>query len=92
MTIFFLQRIVQPIQGPGPFSISSVIIFFTDGRTPWTSDELITRRLPKYRTTQTQNKRIHTPNNHALSGIQTHNPRVQASEDSSYLRPLGVLN
>jgi hypothetical protein len=38
-----------------------------------------------------QNKRIHTPNIHALSGIRTHDPSVRASEDSSCLRPV-VLN
>jgi hypothetical protein len=31
----------------------------TDGRTPWTSDQLVARPLPKHRTTQTQNKHIH---------------------------------
>jgi hypothetical protein len=31
--------------------------FFTDGRTPWTSDQPVARPLPKHRTTQTQNKR-----------------------------------
>jgi hypothetical protein len=34
-----------------------------------------------------ENKRIHTPIIHALSGIRTHDPSVRASEDSSYLRP-----
>jgi hypothetical protein len=33
--------------------------FYTVGRTPWTSDQLVARPLPKQRTTQTQNKRIH---------------------------------
>jgi hypothetical protein len=33
---------------------------FTDGRTPWTSDQLVARPLPKQRTTQTQNKHIKT--------------------------------
>jgi hypothetical protein len=42
--------------------------FFTVGRTPWTGDQPVTRPLPAHRTTQTQNKRIHTPNIHALSG------------------------
>jgi hypothetical protein len=42
---------------------------FTDGRTPWMSDQLVARPLPKHRTTQTQNKHIHTPNNHSLCGI-----------------------
>jgi hypothetical protein len=59
------------------------MIIFTDGRTPWTSP------LPKYRTTQTQNKHVHTPNIHALCGIRTHEPSFRASEDSSCLRPLG---
>jgi hypothetical protein len=61
--------------------------FFTDGRAPWASDQPVARPLPKRRTTQTQNKRIHTPNIHALSGIRTHDPSFRASEDSSCLRP-----
>jgi hypothetical protein len=44
--------------------------------------------LPKHRT-QTQNKRIHTTNIHALCGIRTHAPGFRASEDSTCLRPLG---
>jgi hypothetical protein len=63
--------------------------FFTDGRTPWTSDQPVAKPLPKHRTTQTQNKRIHTPNIHVFGGILTHDPSVQASEDSSCLRPRG---
>jgi hypothetical protein len=27
---------------------------FTDGRTPWTSDQLVAMSLPKHRTTQTE--------------------------------------
>jgi hypothetical protein len=38
------------------------------------SDQPVPRSLPKHRTTQTHNKRIHTPNIHALSGIRTHDP------------------
>jgi hypothetical protein len=38
---------------------------------------------------KTQNKRTHTPNIHALSGIRTNYPSVQASEDVSYLTPRG---
>jgi hypothetical protein len=76
--------------------MSRVFIFFlldlyTIGMTPWTSDRPVARPLHKYRTTQTQNKRTHThtPNNHALSGIRTHDYSVRASEDSSCLRQLG---
>jgi hypothetical protein len=49
-----------------------------------TSDRLVARSLPKYRTTQTQNKHAHTntPNIHA------HDHGLRASEDSSYLRLL----
>jgi hypothetical protein len=62
---------------------------FTIGRTPWASDQPVARPLPKHRTTQTQNKRVHTPNIHALSGIRTHDPSVRENEDSSCLRPHG---
>jgi hypothetical protein len=51
---------------------------FRVGMTPWTSDEPVTRPLPKHRTAQTQNKHIHTPNIHALSGIRTHDRNVRA--------------
>jgi hypothetical protein len=51
------------------------------------SDQPVARPLPKHRITRTQNKRIHTPYIHALSGIRTHNPSVRASEDSPCLRP-----
>jgi hypothetical protein len=61
---------------------------YTVGRTPWASDRPVPRPLPKYRTTQTQNKCTHTPNIDTLSGIRTHDHGVRASEDSSCLRSL----
>jgi hypothetical protein len=61
--------------------------YFTNGRIPWTSDQLVARPLLKHRTTKTQNK--HIPNIHALSEIRTHDPGFRASEDSTCLRPLG---
>jgi hypothetical protein len=69
--------------------IFSLMIIVTDGRTPWTSDQLVTRPLPKHRTTRTQNEHIHTPNIHALSGIWAHDPGFRACEGSSCLRPSG---
>jgi hypothetical protein len=51
---------------------------FTAGRTPWTSDQLVSRHLPKHRTTQTQNKHVHIPNIQALCRIETHDPGFQA--------------
>jgi hypothetical protein len=86
---FHFKWFLQPLQGPGLF-FSSVIIFYADGRTTWTSRKLVARPLPIHRTTQTQNKRI--PNNHASSGIRTHDLTVRASEDSSCLRPRGRCN
>jgi hypothetical protein len=63
---------------------------FTDGRIPWTGDQLVARPLPIYRITQTQkNAHTHTPNIHALSVIRTHDPDFRSSEDSTCLRPLG---
>jgi hypothetical protein len=38
-----------------------------------------------------QNKRIHTPNIHTLSGIRNHDPTVRASDDSSCLRIARLL-
>jgi hypothetical protein len=52
------QWLYSPFLGPGLF-FSSVIFFYTVGRTPWASDQLVARPLPTHRTTQTQNKRIH---------------------------------
>jgi hypothetical protein len=41
----------------GPWPLFSFLIFYTDGRTPWTGDQPVARPLPTRRTTQTQNKR-----------------------------------
>jgi hypothetical protein len=82
----FFSMTLPDHSGPRPL-IQIRNHFYTGGRTPWTSDQLVARPLPKQKTTQTQNKRIHTPNIYALSGIRTHDPSVRASEDSSFLRP-----
>jgi hypothetical protein len=87
MSPVFFSLAVQP-----PWTLASDFQFhdyFTDGRTPWTCDQLVVRPLPKRRTTQTQNKHIHIPYIDALCGIQTHDPGFQASEDSQCFRPLG---
>jgi hypothetical protein len=90
LSLFFLLlplwRLLPLLVSRADFSVSWL---FTDGRAPWTGDQLGARPLPKHRTTQTQNKRIHTSNIHALNGIRTHDPGFRASEDSSCLRPLG---
>jgi hypothetical protein len=53
-------------------------LFYTVGRTPWTSDQPVARPLLK------QHKhtiKAHT-DIHALSGIRTHDLRFRASEES----------
>jgi hypothetical protein len=91
MTIkFFFHWLYSPL-GPWPLLLQFHDHFIV-GRTPWTSDQLVARPLPKHRTTQTQNKHIHTPNIHALSGIRTDDPSFRRSEDSSCLRPLGYCD
>jgi hypothetical protein len=74
---------------PYGFEVSFSFRAFTDGRTPWTGDQLVARPLPKHRKTQTQNIHIHIPNIHALCGIRNHDPSFRATKDSTCLRPLG---
>jgi hypothetical protein len=77
----------MPLQGPG-LLISSVIIFHRryDSLDEWSAR----RKAATWNMTiQTQNKHIHTPNIHALSGIRNHDPGVRASENSSSLRLRG---
>jgi hypothetical protein len=70
------------------FSFFSLDLYTIDS-TPWTSDGPVARPAPKYRTTQTQNKRTRTRNIHAPIGVRTHDDNVRATEDSSCLRLLG---
>jgi hypothetical protein len=76
---------LQPFVGPWP-ALQFRNLFYTDGRTPWTSAQPVARPLPTHKTTQTHNKRTHS---HPCLGIRTHDPSVRASEDSSCLRPCG---
>jgi hypothetical protein len=80
------KEFLFPLALEPPWALASAFQFhdhFTDCRTPWTSDQLVARPLPKHRTTQTQNKHIHTPNIDALCGIRTHVPRFRTIEDST---------
>jgi hypothetical protein len=54
----FFKWLIALTGGPGLF-FSSVIILYTDGRIPWTSNKPVARPLPIHGTTQTQVKRIH---------------------------------
>jgi hypothetical protein len=58
------------------------LVLYTVGKTPWNGDQPLTRPLLTYKTTQSQSK-------HASSGVRTHDPNFQKSEDSSCLRPRG---
>jgi hypothetical protein len=55
---FIQQWLYSPFVGPWPL-LQFRNLFYTDVRTPWTSDQSAARPLPTHRTTQTQNKRTH---------------------------------
>jgi hypothetical protein len=65
------------------------ILCYKDGRTPWTSDQPVARPLPKHRTTQTQNKRIHR--HPCIEWVWIHNPSVGANEDHALDRAATVI-
>jgi uncharacterized protein YegL len=73
---------LQPLWALASFQFPDL---FTIGRTPWTSDQLCARPLPKHRTAQTQNKHIYTPNIHALSGFE---PTITASKRAKTVHDL----
>jgi hypothetical protein len=87
----FFYFLLPPLGGLLPFwSIGQIYQFldkFTNGRTPWTGDQLVARPLPKHKTTQTE-KKAYTHQT-SLSGIRTHDPGLWASEDRTCLRQLG---
>jgi hypothetical protein len=56
--IFHSSMALQPFVGPWPI-VQFRNLFYTDGRTPWTSDQPVAKPLPSHRTKQTQNKRIY---------------------------------
>jgi hypothetical protein len=75
---------LQPLLGPGLF-FSSVIILYTDVRTPWTS---VSPSQGRYLHTGQHKHRINAYTDiYTLSGIRTNDPSFRASEESSCLRP-----
>jgi hypothetical protein len=51
-SIMFFSLALQP-----PWALAAAFQFhdhFTESRTPWASDQLVARPLPKHRTTQTE--------------------------------------
>jgi hypothetical protein len=74
---------LQPFVGPWRL-LQFLNLFYTDDRTPWTSDQ------PVYLHTRQFKHRINAHTDiHALSGIRTQDPSVRDSEDSSCFRPRG---
>jgi hypothetical protein len=69
---------LQPFVGPWPLFI--FLIFYTDGRTPWTGDQPVARSLSTHIITQTDN--------HDSSGIRTHDQSVRAGEDGGVFSQL----
>jgi hypothetical protein len=79
---------LQPFVGPCPL-LQFCNLFYTDGKTPLTSDSPSPGR---YLHTGQHKLRINAHTDiHALSGIQTHDPSVRASENSSCLRPRATV-
>jgi hypothetical protein len=69
---------LQPFVGPWPL-LQYRNHFYTDGRTPWTSDQ----PLPTHRTSQTRNKRTHR---HTCLEWDS-NPRSQRSSERRQFMP-----
>jgi hypothetical protein len=69
-------RSTAPFVGPWPLP-QFRNLFYTVGRTPWTSDQPVARPLPTHGTTQTQTKR---PHRHPCLEWDS-NPRSQYSSE-----------
>jgi hypothetical protein len=74
---------LQPFGGPWPLPQFLNLFFLHRRRTPWTSDQPVTRPLPTHRVTPTQNKRIHK---HPYFQWDW-NPRSQLSSERRQLMP-----
>jgi hypothetical protein len=51
--MYIFSMALQPFVGPWPL-LQFRNIFYTDGKTPWTSNQPIARPLPTHRTTHTE--------------------------------------
>jgi hypothetical protein len=67
--------------------ISKFLHHFTDGRTPWTGDQLVERRLLIHRTTQTQ-KNAHTYTHQTSMSWVGFEPTITATEQPKTVHAL----
>jgi hypothetical protein len=74
---------LQPFVGPWPL-LQFRNLCYTDGKTPWASDQPVARPLPTHRTTKTQNKR-HTQTSMPWVGFE---PTILASERAKAVHDL----
>jgi hypothetical protein len=70
-----------------PTFLYSFLIFYTVGKTPWTSDQP-RRKAATYTQDSTNTEQTHT-DIHASNEILSHDPSVRANEDISCLRSRG---
>jgi hypothetical protein len=73
---------LQPFVGPCPL-LQFGNPFYTDAKTPWTSDQPVARPLPTHRSTQTQNKCTQT----AMPRLRFE-PTIQAFELANIIHAL----
>jgi hypothetical protein len=76
----------SPYSAPGLF-FSSIIIFYTDGRTSWMSDKPVARPLPVHRTTQTEYIYTQTSMPWGGGGFRTPGSRRSSERRHSCIRP-----
>jgi hypothetical protein len=79
--VFFFSSSLLPLWSRGLISQ-----FLDHSQTAGLLERVISSSQGLYLNTE---KRAHTSNIHALSGIRTHDPGLRASEDSTCLRQLG---
>jgi hypothetical protein len=77
---------LQPFVGPWPL-LQFRNLFYTDGRTPWMSDQTVAKPLPTHR--QHRHRISAHTDIHALSGIRTHDPSLSWFLSSVIFFPWG---
>jgi hypothetical protein len=82
--IFSFTMALPAHSGPWPL-IQFRNHYFTDGRTPWTSDQLVARALSKYRTTQTEKNAYTHQTSMPSMGFE---PTISASERAKTVHAL----